>query len=346
MKRFFALLVLLLCLPVQAYALELEAPPVPRSGAQWMPESTASFSDGLRELLTKAVSALRPELSGGAHTVVTVIGAALLLSLADLFSQTGKQACQIIGAAAIGSLLIRNADAMIRLAGETLTELADYGKLLLPVMSAALAAQGGISASAGLYLGTAFFSALLGNLLSGLFVPLIYLFLALAIGFAAFGEELLKRLKDTVKNGISWCLKTILTVFTTYMSITGVVSGTTDAAALKAAKVTISSFVPVVGGILSDASEAVLVGAGVMKNAAGIYGIFAVLSLCIGPFLKIGMQYLCLKGAGMACSILGTGRTASLVEDFSSAMGILLGITGAMGLLLLIGTVCFLKGVQ
>lgn len=80
-----------------------------------------------------------------------------------------------------------------------------------------------------------------------------------------------------VKNVVSWSLKTILTVFTTYMTVTGVVSGTTDAAALKATKVTISSVVPVVGGILSDASEAVLVSAGLMKNAAGIYGILAVL---------------------------------------------------------------------
>lgn len=341
----FVLLLLLLCLPVSASALELEAPPAPKSAEGMMPNSTDSFSDGLLELLENGFAVVRSELSRGGGSVVSVIAAAMLLSLTEGFLTEGKQVCGILSAAAIGALLIQNADAMISLAAQTVEELADYGKLLLPVMSAALAAQGGVTASAGLYLGTAFFGALLGNLLSRLFVPLVYCFLALAVGYGALGEELLKRLKDTVKNGINWCLKTILTVFTTYMSITGVISGTTDAAALKAAKVTISSFVPVVGGILSDASEAVLVGAGVMKNAAGIYGILAVLSLCLGPFLKIGVQYLCLKGAAMVCTILGPGRTASLVEDFSSAMGLLLGITGAMGLLLLIGTVCFLKGV-
>ena len=74
-------------------------------------------------------------------------------------------------------------------------------------------------------------------------------------------------------------MKIVLYAFTGYIGFTGVVSGTTDAMAMKAAKLTISGAVPVVGGILSDASEAVLVSAGIMKNAAGVYGILAVLAI-------------------------------------------------------------------
>ena len=169
--------------------------------------------------------------------------------------------------------------------------------------------------------------------------------LALAAGNSATGEELLKRLRDMVKNGISWCLKTILMVFTTYMGITGVISGTTDAVTLKATKVTISSVVPVVGGILSDASEAVLVSAGLVKNAAGIYGILAVLAVFLHPFLQIGVHYLILKATAAVCGVFGTRRMTELIGDFSGALGLLLAMTGSACLLLLISTVCFLKGV-
>ena len=144
---------------------------------------------------------------------------------------------------------------------------------------------------------------------------------------------------------MTWTLKTILYIFTGYITITGVISGTTDAAALKAAKLTISSVVPVVGGILSDASETILVSAATVKNAVGIYGFFAILAIWIGPFLKIGCHYLMLKGLGAICGIFSGKNTAGLVDSFSVAMGHVLAMTGSVCLMLLVSTICFMKGV-
>ena len=212
-------------------------------------------------------------------------------------------------------------------------------------MTTAMAAQGGISSSTALYSGSVLFDAILSGLISSVLIPMIYLFLALSVANRALGEKMLKKMADLIRGMVSWCLKTVLTIFTTYMSITGVISGTTDAAALKTTKVTISTVVPVIGGILSDSSEAILVSAGIMKNAAGVYGILAVLAIIIGPFLKIGTHYLLLKMTAAVCSILGEKGPVELIDDFSSAMGLLLGMTGAMCLLILISTVCFMKGV-
>ena len=136
----------------------------------------------------------------------------------------------------------------------------------------------------------------------------------------------------------------MLYVYTGYITITGVVSGTTDASLLKAAKLTISGAVPVVGGILSDASEAVLAGAAAVKNAAGIYGLLAVLSLWIGPFLRIGAHYLMVKAVGAVSGVFGVEGVSSVVDAFASAMGLLLAMTGAVCLMLIISTICFLRG--
>lgn len=65
---------------------------------------------------------------------------------------------------------------------------------------------------------------------------------------------------------------------------------------VKAAKFTMSSLVPVVGGILSDAAETVLAGAGILKNAVGVFGMLAVLAMCVVPFLQLGIHYLAYKG--------------------------------------------------
>lgn len=345
MRYIVLTMLFLLAMAQPVSALEITAPEVPEGGAELMPEDTSSFGDSLLELVQKAIRAIRPDLAEASRICVAVIAAVLMIALLQSISGSVKTVSEYAGTAAVGAILLGSAGSMIRLGAETVTQISDYGKLLLPVMTTAMAAQGGITSSAALYTGTAVFNAFLTGLISGLLVPMTYLFLALAAANCATGEELLKRIRDMVKNAVSWCLKTILTVFTTYMGITGVVSGTTDAVTLKATKMTISSVVPVVGGILSDASEAVLVSAGLVKNAAGIYGILAILAVFLGPFLQIGVHYLLLKATAAVSGIFGSKRMTELIGDFSSAMGLLLAMTGSACLLLLISTVCFMKGV-
>lgn len=335
--------VFLLTTPVSA--MEFTAPPVPDEGKQFMPEETASFQDGLEELVRNTIGAIRPDLKEAARVGTSLVSIALIISIMQTFSIPIKKVTEVVGAVAITTLLLLNTQSMICLAADTVNHISEYGKLLLMVMAAALAAQGGVTASASLYAGTALFDSLLMSIMQRFLINGIWLFLALCVANSATGEDFLKKTADFLKGVLSWTLKTLLMVFTTYLGITGVVSGTTDAVALKAAKVTISSFVPVVGGVLSDASEAILISAGVMKNAAGIYGILAVLAVFLHPFLQIGVHYMILKFASAVCAIFGSKGISDLIERFSTAMGFLLGITGSCCVMILVSTVCFMKGV-
>jgi len=269
----------------------------------------------------------------------------MAVSFAEKTAGSGKKVLNFAAAIGIGSLLLKSTDSLIHMAADTVNQMSEYGKLLLPVLTAGMAAQGGITGSAALYTGTVIFDTVLSTLISRFLVPMIYIFLALSVASAATGEEMLGKIRDFIKWAASWLLKILLYVFTGYMSITGVVSGTADASAMKAAKLTISGMVPVVGGILSDASEAVLVGAGVLKTAAGVYGLLAFGAIWMSPFLRIGVQYLLLKGTAALCDSFVTAGTGKLIHNFSAAMGLLLAMTGSICLMLLISLVCFFKGV-
>lgn len=345
MRKILILLMILVLLVMPVSAMEFTAPEVPDSGRDLMPSETESFGEGLWKIIKNAVSLVYPDLAEAGKVCLQVFAAVLLMSVLRSFSGMSKRVVEFAGTIAVGWILLSSTNSLLNLAADTVIEVSDYGKLLLPVMTAAMAAQGGVTSSAALYAGTAFFDVALSSVISKLLIPLTYIFIALAVANSALGEDLLKKMQDFVKWLTTWCLKTILYVFTGYMGITGAISGGTDAATLKATKLTISGMVPVVGGILSDASEAVLVGAGLMKNAAGIYGLLAMLAICVGPFLKIGIQYLLLKLTAAVCSVFDTKRTSQLVQDFSGTMGLLLGMTGSVCLLMLISTVCFLKGV-
>ena len=346
MIRFIVPVILVFCLALPASATEYTAPEVPDAGRNLMPAETEHFDRGLSELLKKACFLIRPDLSEAVRVGTGVIASTLLISILRTFSGFSKDAVNLSGVVIVSLQLLSSANAMIRLGCDTINELSNYGKLLLPVMASALAAQGGITSAGALYVGTTVFDTLLGSMISSVFVPMVFILLTVGIAGCALGDETLKKLLDMGKGILTWSLKTVLIVYMAYMGMTGVISGTTDAVALKATRLTISTVVPVVGGILSDASEAVLVSVGAMKNAAGIYGILAAAAIFLEPFLRIGAHYLVLKGTGAICTILDPKGTGGLLDIFSSAMGLILAMTGVSCLLLLISTVCFLRGMS
>lgn len=345
MRKVFLLFAMLFCMAIPAAAQDYTVPEVPDSVQDLMPVHKETFWEGVLEIFSNALEDLQPKFVSACGICASLIAVVMLVSVTEMFVKSGQQIFAFVAAIAVSMLLIGNAKSMITLAGDTVKELSEYGKLLLPVMTGVLAAQGGTVTSAALYAGTAAFDAVLGWLIATLLIPLVFMFLALAAVHAATGEQTLKRLRDFIKNFCSWALKIILYIFTGYITVTGVVSGTTDAAALKATKITISGMIPVVGGILSEASEAVLVGAGIMKNGAGIYGLLALIALWISPFMQIAVQYLLLKATAMICEVFGAKRITDLIGAFSASMGLLLAMTGAVCFMLLISTVCFMRGV-
>ena len=346
MKQFFTLLIVLAVLiPCPNARGEAFTPPsIPAEIEEWMPKSQDDFGQGilsmLQKILPEAVIAFRQALKAGLAVFCCSLLTAIMLS-----AGCPASAVEAAGAVCISAMMLQNSRALIGLAVQTVSEVSEYSKLLFPVMAAAASARGAVTSASALSVGTSALTAFLNSFLRRVMIPAVYLFLTASVANCALGTNSLKQIRDTIKKFAAWFLKTVLTAFLTYMSITGAVAGSADKTALKAAKAAISTVVPVIGKTLSDASEALLLSADIARNSIGIYGIFAFLGICILPFARIGAHYLVLKGIAALCSIVGSKRQTALVNDFAEAMGLLLGMTGVMCALSVIGIACFLRGV-
>ena len=345
MKYLFTIIIILLLFATPVSAVDFQAPTVPNSGEAYMPDDTQSFSAGLWSIVKEGISHIKPSIYDATGICLSIIASVILCSIVKVFPGSSGKMVTLIGAMLIGYLLLNPSNTMVNLGSTTVQELSDYGKLLFPVLTAAMAASGGVTKSAALYTGAVAFITFLCSLISSVIVPLIYIYLCVAVASGAIGEMTLEKVKSFIKWLITWSLKIILYAFSGFMGITGVISGSADAAAIKATKLTISGVVPVVGSILSDASETVLVSAGIVKNSVGVYGLLAVIAVWIGPFIKIAVQYLLLRLTCVICEIFSVEHTSKLIQDFASALGLLLAMTGTVCLLLLISIVCFMKGV-
>lgn len=344
MRRVILVLLLIAILSIPVKATEFMPPEAPESAQRYMPEQIDSFGEDLWYVITEALYMLQPRLAEAIRICVSLLSVSLLVGLFSDFATNVKPVIVAVGTVIIGIVLFDSMNAFIHLGAQTVAQISQYGKLLLPVMTGTLAAQGAVSKSSAIYLATAVFDSLLSTAVTELLMPMVYIFLCLSITCNVFSQPLLSQIQKFLKWLMTWGLKIVLYVFTGYIGITGVVGGTTDAALLKATKLTISGMVPVVGNIISDASEAILVSAGIMKNAAGIYGLLAIIAIWIGPFLQIGLQYILLKLTCGICEMFAVKNMAELMKDFSSAMGLVLAMTGTVCMIFLISTICFMKG--
>lgn len=339
----FIFVIIMIATPVKA--MEFTAPEAPSSAQNYMPDSSETFWDGLWSIVKSAIVVIRPSVADALKICAALIAVALVFSVVPKTVGTGNQIVNLICTVSIAVLLVQPSNTMIQLGTNTVRAISDYTKLLLPVITAALAAQGGTTTSAALYAGTTVFNTAVNSVLVRLFVPAIYAYMILCIANHSLTEGVLKKMCDFLKWAITWMLKITLYIFTGYIGITGVISGTVDNAAIKATKLAITGFVPVVGNILSDASETVLVSAGVMKNSVGIYGLFVILALLVEPFLHIGIQYVLLKATAAICGLLGKKDNVGLIDDFAGIMGFILAVIGIVSVVLMVTIVCFMKGI-
>ena len=255
----------------------------------------------------------------------------------------GMQAIPIASSLAVTAVAVTDAAALIGLGKELIEKMDVFSTVLLPTMAAVTVASGSPGTAAAKQMAAMLFSDVLVSLINQFLLPLVYAYIAAATAHAALGNEGLKRIASTLKWVVTSILTAVLIAFVGYLSVSGVIAGTTDAITLKAAKFTVSSVVPVVGGILSDAAETVLVGASMLKNTVGVFGMLVVLGMCIVPFLQLGIHYLTYKFAAALSSTVADSRTAGLIDRLSGAFGLVLGMAGACALLLLVSMVSAIR---
>lgn len=350
MRRWMvALAVLWLLIPVcRAEEWEVSGlEPLWETAEQYGVGAETQLDQGLKklgsELLSQATQFLRRSVQAGVELLAVI----LLCGLAEgvCAHKTALSAARLAGALAVTVLSVSRVDTMIGLGRETIGKIEEFSALLLPAVAALTAATGHATAAAARQGATVLFIQLLIQLIDQLLIPMVYAYIAACCAYAAVGNEGLKKLSGALKSLITMILTGVLLVFVGYLTVSGAIAGSADAAAVKAAKMAISRAVPVVGGILSDAAESVLVGAGVLRGTVGVVGLLVVLTICISPFLQLAFQYLTYKWTAALTGTVAEARLSGLLDSIGGAFGLVLGMTGACALLLLFSIVSAVSAV-
>lgn len=314
-------------------------------------ENFTSLGDGLSGLWERTCKLLAVTVQDSLGGVVLIMSAILLCSLAeDCFGAAGGgrmlNPVPLVGTMVILLAVGSNMKSLMGLGEQTIEELDIFSKALLPTLSAA-AAAGGCAVSASVrQVATVFFSDLLISLIRSLLLPLVWVFVALSAADAILPAGRLSGIAQGLHKAATWLLSGSLLLFTGYLSLSGAFASSADSLTLRMARSAIGTAIPVVGGIISDAADTILAGAGVLRQSVGIVGTLTILATCILPFLKLGVQYLLLKLSAFFAAAVAPEPLVKLLHALSSAFGLVLGMTGATAAMLLISVASSVKVVS
>ena len=307
---------------------------------------SGNFSLDPAELLQKGLDSLFAELKKSRAEMIGLLVIAALSGVLQALGTTERKD-EVSEAAFFTCFTIMSISAL-RIFGTTvgygvdiIDDISDFITKLSPVFMTLLAAGGAVSSAAAFHPILAGAVYIITLLVDKCIVPLVYTSAVLGIVGHITPRLQLEGFTRLIRSAGKWILTASLTIFTGVTALYGFSAPVLDAVALRTVKFAVGSFVPVVGGILSDAVETVLGGTQLMKNAVGTAGLICISAVCIVPILKILAILIMLHICAAAAEPLADKRVMLMLKDIASSVSLVLGmvVTASMLFIICIGII-------
>lgn len=205
-------------------------------------------------------------------------------------------------------------------AAETVKALNQVILALLPTMTTLLAGSGA-PVSAGILQPTMVMTISgVAYIVSSYVVPALLLAAALDIVGAMSDTFRLNHVSGFIRQAAMMVLGIGLSIFLGVVAVSRAAGEVSDNMALRSAKFLGNSLVPVVGKMVSDATELVFSASLLLKNAVGIAGMVAIIAIVAVPLMKILSLAAIYRLAGVLTQPMGSNRMSDCLHGLASSI--------------------------
>ncbi|NLZ25504.1 MAG: hypothetical protein GX891_03490 [Clostridiales bacterium] len=219
---------------------------------------------------------------------------------------------------------------------KTISLLSKLSEILFPILLTLLTALGGVTTVAAFQPFLAFLSGGIMKIISAIIVPAFVATNLFAVVGNITKDVKLDKMSAFFKSGASWLLGIVFSLFMAFVTAQGITGAAFDGISFQAAKFALSTYVPILGGYLSDGFDLALAGAVLIKNAAGFTGIIILLAIVVFPLLKLVILTLLLKLTAAVTEPLGEKKVSQMTLSVSKNMSLLAASLIGAGFLILV----------
>ena len=264
--------------------------------------------------------------------VLTVL-CSVLLNIQDAFGGEGTGRVAYIAAyLALMTLALTSFTSAINTGRAAVQQMVDFVHAILPVLLSLLAAMGGLVSASVIHPLVLVALGVISTIINNLVFPLILFATILTLVSQISDRFQVDRLAGLFKDITKTLLAALLTFFTGFMAIQGVAGAVADSVTLRTAKFVTGAFVPVVGGMLADAAEALIGTSLLLKNAVGIMGLLLIIALALYPMLKILTLVIIYRLVGALAQPLGDDKIAKVLETLGNMLLMVFAAVAGVGL--------------
>ncbi|MCL2587270.1 MAG: stage III sporulation protein AE [Firmicutes bacterium] len=199
-------------------------------------------------------------------------------------------------------------------------------EIIFPILLTLMVAVGGF-ASAGVYQPAV---AVLSNGVMVIFSTVVMPLFIITLVFSVVGHlspsHRLDKFVSFFHSAFKWIIGIIFTVFLAFLTIQGITAGVHDGISIRAARFTIGSYIPYLGGYLSQGLDLILASSILIKNAVGMAGLYLLVAVVLAPLAKIIIFSLGLKLAAAVTQPIADERISNFLTSINKAFGMLASI--------------------
>jgi stage III sporulation protein AE len=174
------------------------------------------------------------------------------------------------------------------------------------------------------------------TVVKNIFIPIIFLSTILSIINNISDKIHLSKLAELIKKIGIILIGIILTIFIGIVTIQGSVGSVADGVASKTVKFAIGTFIPVVGGYLSDAADTVIGCSLLIKNAAGVIVLIGIIAVCLMPIMKIAAVVLLYKITCALVEPISEKRITDCINDIANSMILIIGSVAVVAFMFIV----------
>ena len=284
-----------------------------------------SFYEKFMSLLSK--SAGRYFLSF-VPSFLTIIVICLLKNMlcsltSDFLNTSTTEVVHTVCYSAIVIVLMSGIVQIVKTVGDTVSSLSTFANAIFPVLLTLLSTLGATATVAGYSPLMAVLCTYIMQLVSTLILPAFIACIVFCVVGNISKTVKLDKLAKLIRSASGWLIGIVFGIFATFLTVQGVTGGAVDKFGFNVAKFAVSSYVPILGGYLSDGLDLLSASVVLVKNALGYTGAIVLCAIVLFPLVKVVVFSLTIKLTAAICEPLGDTRTSNLLFSVSKNMNLL-----------------------
>ena len=198
--------------------------------------------------------------------------------------------------------------------------------LYIPVMVGVMIAAGQAVSGASYYTLMMGAGQVVTQVSSNVLVPLLNIFLGMSIVSSISQRINLKGICGLCNKGVKWVLAFVMSVFVSVLTFQTMLGAAADTTSVRAARFAISSFVPVVGGALSDAFLTVQSCLKMLKSGIGVFAILGAAVIFLPMILECLVWLFSIHVCAAAGDVFGLTQPCALLRAASKVISTIVAI--------------------